>query len=163
MSNIILVHGAWGGAWEFKSMIKSLQEKGHRAQAIDLPGHGESREAISEVTMDAYVQRVIETVEAESVPVTLVGHSLAGSVISQVAEVIPEKIERLVYVCALLPANGDSPLSLMQSDAKGELLPFIEFSADQSYVTVSDELVKNSLLNDVSDTEQLLAYCLTSE
>lgn len=158
MSNVLLVHGAWGGAWEFQNFIENLEERGHRAQAIDLPGHGDSAAPISEVTMEAYVNRVIEAAQGIDGPVVVVGHSLAGAVISQVAEIIPEKIERLVYVAAMLPKNGETPLELMQSDEAGQLLPKIVFSEDGSFATLHREDVETLLLHDVVEPERVADF-----
>ncbi len=151
MSNILLIHGAWGGAWEFEDIVKILNERGHQARAIDLPGHGHAVAPIAEVTMDAYVARVAEEVSAIDGKVVLVGHSLAGSIVSQVAELAPEKIERLVYVCAILPRNGETPLGLMQSDEAGELLSRIVFSDDGSCATLREDDVRAILLHDVRE------------
>tara|TARA_R110002126_G_scaffold1402_4_gene7959 strand:+ start:1746 stop:2483 length:738 start_codon:yes stop_codon:yes gene_type:complete len=155
MSQLLLIHGAWGGAWEFSETVAGLRKLGHQANAIDLPGHGQFESPIAAISMDAYVQTVVDAAEAMEGPVVLVGHSLAGAIISQVAERIPHKIERLIYVAAFLPKNGDTPLGLMQSDAGGELLPLLEFSEDQSYVTVGPQAIKSVLLNDVSNPERL--------
>ena len=155
MSNLILVHGAWGGAWEFEAIVESLNHTGHSAYAIDLPGHGDDATPISEVTLDAYVQTVVEAVGAIGDPVVLVGHSLAGAVVSQVAERIPAAIERLVYVAAALPKDGETVLALMQSDEAGELLPRLTFSADKSHVTVEPSDVREILLHDVREVQRL--------
>lgn len=157
MSHLLLVHGAWGGAWEFNATLDRLRRLGHQASAIDLPGHGQNAAAISEVTMDSYVQAVVDAADAIEGPIVLVGHSLAGAVVSQVAERMPRKIERLVYVAAFLPKNGDTPLGLMQSDVDGELLAKLKFSEDQSYVTVPEQAVKDVFLHDVEDPEQIAA------
>ena len=158
MNHLLLIHGAWGGAWEFEETLKGLHKLGHLASAIDLPGHGQFEAPIAEVTMDAYVQTVVDAAEAMEGQITLVGHSLGGAIISQVAERIPHKLKRLVYVAAMLPKNGDTPLGLMQSDEGGELLSKLEFSEDQSYVTVGPEAVESVLLNDVSDPERLASF-----
>ncbi len=155
MSHLLLIHGAWGGAWEFEETLKGLRQLGHEASAIDLPGHGQDLTPMPEVTMDAYVERVIAATESIEGPIVLVGHSLGGAIISQVAERIPNKIERLVFVAAMLPKNGDTPLALMQSDSEGELLPKLVFSEDQSYVTVNPEDVRSILLNDVCEPDRL--------
>jgi pimeloyl-ACP methyl ester carboxylesterase len=155
MKNILLIHGAWGGAWEFQEFIGALKEKGHQAHAIDLPGHGQSEQPIFEVTMEAYVNRVIDAAHAIEGPIILVGHSLAGAIISQVGERIPAKIERLVYVAATLPRNGETVMGLMQSDDGGELLPQIVFSDDQSFATLQIDDVKRILLHDVKDPERV--------
>ncbi|MFT5286682.1 MAG: pimeloyl-ACP methyl ester carboxylesterase [Planctomycetota bacterium] len=158
MSHLLLIHGAWGGAWEFEETLEGLRNKGHRATAIDLPGHGQFTVPIAEVTMEAYVQTVIDAAEAIEGPIVLVGHSLGGAIISQVAEKVPHKIERLVYVAAILPSNGQTPLGLMQSDEAGELLTQLEFSEDGSFVAVGPEVVKSALLNDVLEPERLAAF-----
>lgn len=155
MNHLLLIHGAWGGAWEFQDTIDGLARRGHAATAIDLPGHGQRPVPISAVSMDAYARRVIEAVDAIDGPVVLVGHSLGGAVIAEVAERIPTKIERLVFVAAILPRNGESALGLMQSDEAGALLPRVTFAEDQSYATLDTELVKDVLLHDVQETDRL--------
>ena len=153
MKNYVLVHGAWGGAWEFETVSELLSSDGSKVFAIDLPGHGNNKRPLEEVTMDAYVSKVIGTISKLEQPVILVGHSLAGTIISLVAEDIPEKIEKLIYVAAILPKSGDTPLGLMQSDKDGQLLANLIFSDDQSYATISGDTVRNILLHDVEDSE----------
>ena len=155
MKNYLLIHGAWGAAWEFNKVAELLSNDGHNVIALDLPGHGENNADIPDVTMHAYVNTVVETIEKLNDKVVLVGHSLAGAIISQVAEVIPEKIDRLVYVAAMLLKDGDSALEVMQNDPGGELLPNTIFSEDGTYATITDETVRNVLLNDVKDADYL--------
>jgi pimeloyl-ACP methyl ester carboxylesterase len=155
MKNYLLIHGAWGAAWEFDKVAKSLTDEGHNVVALDLPGHGENPAKIKDVTMSSYVQCVVDVIEKLDEKVVLVGHSLAGAVISQVAELIPERIDRLIYVAAMLLKNGDSALAVMQNDPLGELLSNTIFSDDGSYATLTEETVRNVLLNDVKDETYL--------
>lgn len=155
MKNYLLIHGAWGAAWEFNKVTELLSNDGHNVVALDLPGHGENKANIADVNMNAYVQTVVKAINDLGEDVILVGHSLAGAVISQVAQIIPEKIESLIYVAAMLLKDGESPLSVMQNDAGGELLPNTLFSEDGSYATISEETVRNVLLNDVDDEAYL--------
>jgi pimeloyl-ACP methyl ester carboxylesterase len=149
MSLIVLIHGAWGEASEFQHIKTSLEGTGHEVLVPDLPGHGKNQKNLFEVTLRAYVDDVKDLILAQNKKVILIGHSLAGSVISQVGEEIPEKIEKLIYVAAFLPKNGDVSIELMKGDAKGELLPKLIFAEDNSYVTLSRESIKELLLNDV--------------
>lgn len=151
MKHYVLVHGAWGAAWEFNNVVKLLTKKGNNVVALDLPGHGENKAEIADVTMNSYVQTVVNAINNLDEKVVLVGHSLAGAIISQVAELIPEKIDRLIFVAAMLLENGNSPLAVMQNDPEGELLPNTVFSEDGSYATITQETVRNVLLNDVKD------------
>ncbi|MDF1644759.1 MAG: alpha/beta fold hydrolase [Pseudomonadales bacterium] len=116
MANLVLIHGAWHGAWCWSKLAPLLIARGHRVSAPDLPGHGGDQTPYTRVTMKRYVRRVIEAVEAFDGKVVLIGHSMAGLVISQVAEQIPERVDRLVYVTAFLLANGENLLSTMQSE-----------------------------------------------
>jgi len=155
MKNYVLVHGAWGAAWEFNKVAKLLTDAGNNVIALDLPGHGENKAEIADVTMSAYVQTVVNTINSIDEKVILVGHSLAGAIISQVAELIPEKIDRLIYVAAMLLENGKSPLAVMQNDSDGQLLPNTIFSEDGSYATITQDTVCNILLNDIKDEAYL--------
>jgi pimeloyl-ACP methyl ester carboxylesterase len=155
MKNYILVHGAWGAAWEFSELSEIMTKSDVKVTAIDLPGHGKNAMPVQEVTMESYVQAVIDAVTSTEGSVVLVGHSLAGAVISQVAERIPHKIESLIFVAAILPANGQSPMDLMQSDEGGQLLPNVVFSEDQTRATITAATVENVLLNDMADKQKL--------
>ena len=155
MKHYVLVHGAWGGAWEFAELATLLAADGSQVTAVDLPGHGHNQTPIADVTLAAYVRTVTEVVEGLDGQAILVGHSLAGSIISQVAEDIPGKIDRLIYVAASLPRSGDTVLGLMQSDEGGQLLPNIVFSEDQSYATINADLVRDLLLHDVEDKQRV--------
>lgn len=158
MKHYVLVHGAWGEGSEFEAVAKTLSADGSTVITPDLPGHGNNYSPIPKVTMDAYVQRVIEVINDLDEKVVLVGHSLAGVVVALVAEAIPRKIERLVFICALLPKSGDSALGLMKSDPKGELLPKLVFSKCKSFATVKPEDIRNIMLQDAKseDIEKML-------
>ena len=119
--------------------------------AIDLPGHGANIQPIADMTMANYIDTLIEVIQSLSEPVILVGHSMSGSVISQVAERIPSNIERLVFVAAFLLADGGTVLEAMQSD-NGEFLPNIIFSEDQSYATLPEKTLRSAGFHDVPES-----------
>src|SRR5260370_40737879 len=108
MSTYLLVHGAWHGAWCWRKVVPLLEKVGNGWLAPDLPGHGQDSTSLAYVTLEAYVSRLLPLVDAAPEPVILVGHSLGGTVISQVAEARPEKVRLLVYLSALLPRAGES-------------------------------------------------------
>ena len=152
MSHYVLVHGGWEESriWGYVSPI--LEKFGHSVTAIDLPGHGANTRSVSEVTMEAYTQSVVDAIQEIDSQVILVGHSLTGAVISQVAERIPKRIERLIYVAAFLLNDGETVLGAMQSDADGEFLPEVVFSDDQTYATVPEQALRNIGFHDVDKT-----------
>jgi pimeloyl-ACP methyl ester carboxylesterase len=58
--------------------------------------------------------------------VTLVGHSYGGMVITGVADRIPERIGRLVYLDAFLPDSGETTLELADSIGVTYLRPNVK-------------------------------------
>lgn len=151
MSHYILIHGAWEESrmWQYVSPI--LEQNGHKVTAIDLPGHGENKQPILQVTMAGYIESVVDAIKRLDHKVILVGHSMTGTVISQVAELIPEKIEKLIYVAAFLLKEGGSVLEAMQSDGDGKFFPEVIFSEDQSYATVSVQTLRRVGFHDVDE------------
>jgi len=158
MSHYILVHGAWEGSWSWENTTPQLVDKGHTVTAIDLPGSYGNEQEISKITMESYVKTVMDAVMLLDRKVILVGHSMAGAIISQVAERMPEKIDRLVYVAAFLLKNGDSVFEAMQRDPGGELLPALVFSDDQSYATAPEQAWRTIAFHDVE--EERIQYAL---
>jgi pimeloyl-ACP methyl ester carboxylesterase len=108
LARFVLVHGAFHGAWCWEPLILALSEAGHTTHALDLPGAGEDATPVGRVTLDAYAERICERLAEQPEPVTLVGHSMGGIAITQAAARCPERIARLVYVAAFLPADGQS-------------------------------------------------------
>lgn len=153
MSHYILVHGAWEGAWSWENTAPELQKQGHTITAIDLAGSIGNRQEISEISMAGYIKTVADTIFALDHKVVLVGHSMAGAIISQVAELMPNKIQRLIYIAAFLLKNGDSVLEAMQRDLDGEFLPKLVFSEDQSYAEVPEPVLRKIAFHDVAEND----------
>ena len=109
----LLVHGAWHGAWCWKKVVPLMTHKGYKVVAIDLPSHGSDTTNVNSITFSDYVNKVTETANKVEGEVILVGHSMAGTVISQAAEVLGKtKVYKLNYLDAYLPKNGESVRSL---------------------------------------------------
>lgn len=153
MSHYILIHGAWeeSGMWSNVSPI--LKKNGHTVTAIDLPGHGANKYPDSIVTTANYKQAIVDVIEKLDHPVILVGHSMNGALISHVAEQIPTKIERLIYVTAFLLKNGESVYEIMQRDAEYGAFPEIRYSADQAFATLPETALLRIGLHDVEQEE----------
>lgn len=80
MSTFVLVHGSWHAAWCWYKIVPRLERAGHRAIAIDLPGHGLDQTPLTDVTMDSYVDAIGGAVDEAGEPVVLVAHSRGGIV-----------------------------------------------------------------------------------
>jgi len=111
---VVLVHGAWHGAWCWGRVLPLLRTAGVQAHAVTLTGVGERRHLLSPaVDLLTHIQDVIGLIEAEELQrVLLVGHSYGGMVITGVADRLqrqqPGLLTRLVYLDAAVPYPGDS-------------------------------------------------------
>jgi pimeloyl-ACP methyl ester carboxylesterase len=160
MSTFVLVHGAWGGAWCWFKVIPLLQKGGHRVIALDLPSHGIDKRSTASVSLEAYVERVGEVLDACNEPVVLVGHSMGGIVISRAAELKPAKVAKLVYVAAFLLQDGQTLMETVQADTQGQALPNIVLSEDQKSATVKEEALRPVFGADCTDADLALAGTL---
>lgn len=112
-TNYVLIHGAWHGSWCFeKHLIPYMLKKNPNItiHALNLPGHYKNHEHnLNSINFSCYVDYVTEFISKHiKGRLVLVGHSMGGMVISQVAENLPSKINHLVYVAAFLPQNDQS-------------------------------------------------------
>lgn len=114
--HVILVHGAWHGAWCWSALQAELDRRGVPSIAIDLPGHGASLAPLTDMHGDARcvsdTMRVLR--DRGVVDPVLVGHSYGGAVISQAAHFEPN-VAHLVYVAAFALNDGESVMSALMS------------------------------------------------
>jgi pimeloyl-ACP methyl ester carboxylesterase len=153
LSTFVLIHGAWHGAWCWDKVAPLLEQAGHEVVRFDLPGHGEDRTPAAEVTLEGYTGRVVEALDALAEPVVLVGHSLSGTVISQAAERHREKIEKLVYLCALLLPSGKSAIEASQEDGASVILKNAEVEEDRGRILLGEEGMRVALYHDCPEED----------
>jgi len=105
----VIVHGAWGGGWDWKHVDQLLTADGNTVYRPTLSGLGEHNNINStNFDLDTHIQDVVNVIEWENLhDVVLVGHSYGGMVITGVADRIPDRIKCLIYLNALLPENGE--------------------------------------------------------
>src|ERR1700761_2452927 len=84
---IVLVHGAWSDASAWDYVVPQLKAAGFDVIAVNLPGHGKDNTPPAGITMDNYVEVVKKAIGTKK-NVILVGHSMGGVVISEVAQQI---------------------------------------------------------------------------
>ncbi len=167
----LLVHGSWHGAWCWDKVIPLLQAKGHKAIAIDLPGHGQHTGPASDISLDDYVDAVVKTAHDQNGPVLLVGHSMAGIVISQAAEKLgSKKISALLYLDAFLPRDGESLFALVEAtlkqlppnSGKATLVGNIILSEDQKTNWVNPAMAAQVFYHDCSEEDKKFALARIS-
>ncbi|MEI9996100.1 MAG: alpha/beta fold hydrolase [Rhizomicrobium sp.] len=154
MATIILVHGHMHGAWCWEKVVPLLEGKGHRVVAFDLPARGSDQMAHDAATLEHYVDATQMIVAAQAEPVVLVGHSAGGTVLSEVAERMPERVAKLIYVAAALLEDGQSIFSaLVLNRPLDPALAVVGASA----VKTDNRLIRHRFYNMSSDADAAAA------
>ncbi|MGK3203179.1 alpha/beta hydrolase [Amycolatopsis sp. MEPSY49] len=117
----VFVHGSNSNARSWTTVQRELALLGHRSLAVDLPGHGtgagytaayqapqdiaafaEAPSMLAGVSYADGVRHVIDTVRRvrEHGPVTVIGASRAGLVLTSVGNAVPDLLDRIVYISA---------------------------------------------------------------
>lgn len=146
----VLVHGAWQAPWVWDAVRTDLIKGGNKVIVVELPGHGSDKTLTHTLSLDVYRDKVVEAISKEAGKVILVGHSMGGMVITAVAEKIPTRISKLVYIGAFLPSNGQALTDLAYSDPDSKLGPLLKPSADQLTLDVPKESLVYLFINDGS-------------
>jgi pimeloyl-ACP methyl ester carboxylesterase len=116
----VLVHPAWHGGWCWKKVTPLLRAGGHDVFTPVLTGLGErSHLAHPMIGLETHVQDVVNVLEYEDLNgVILVGHSNAGTVITGVADRVPERLAHLVYLDAFVPEDGQATIDLLPPNVR---------------------------------------------
>ncbi len=142
MANLMFVHGAGANAKSWFTIPQELAGKhGHHVEVVQLPGHDKPAPKAKDIflalvglkpfksvfdfdtTMSQYLAEVSKRM-GQTDDWILIGHSMGGMVISQIAASKPESVAKLIYVAAILPSDGKSVASLL--DLNGTV-PFLGF------------------------------------
>ena len=120
MSQIVVAHGAWSAGWAWKKMRPLMAARGHSLWTPTYTGLGErSHLARPEVDLETQITDVVQVLQMEDLTdVVLLGHSYGGMVATGVADRVPGRLQRIIYLDAFVPEDGDSLASLTGQTAE---------------------------------------------
>jgi pimeloyl-ACP methyl ester carboxylesterase len=100
----VLVHGGFSGGFAWTKVANLLRRSGHDVFTPSLTGLGERRHLLSkDISLSTHVEDIRSLIELYDLwGVVLVGHSISGPVITWVADLVPRRLRRLVYVDAVV-------------------------------------------------------------
>ena len=110
MSTFLLVHGSYQGGWIWQRVASRLRAAGHAVYTPTLDGCAERKDQVRPgITTETQADEVAQLLFYEDLrDVALVGTSSGGMVVCRVAELMRERISRLVFVDALALLDGET-------------------------------------------------------
>ena len=150
----VLVHGSWHGSWCWDKVVFWLQQRGHNAVVLDLPGRAGDPKPPGEITLAHLVDKVCRVVALQPHPVVLVGWSMGGMVVTQAAEYCFDRIKTLVYICGFMLANGQTLADVYASG--GPTLTASNLIVDEAAGTLDfkpDAPLREIFYHDCSDAD----------
>jgi len=108
---VVLVHGGFVDGFGWQGVYDALSADGYRVAVVQNPT----------LSLDGDVEATRQVIDAVPGPVTLVGHSYGGAVISEAGN--HEKVTALVYIAAFAPDKGESVGTLTSNPAPGAPVP----------------------------------------
>lgn len=152
---VVLIRGAWAGAWVWDRLTPLLEAAGQTCHALDLPGDGSDDTDPALLVFEDYLVRLREVVGELGGPVSLVAHSGGGNIASLFAERWPELVSRIVYVAGIMLPDGKSFLDIVDEaisahpDAGG-VNPATLYSEDGRISHVPPEAAVTYFFNDAA-------------
>jgi len=132
---VVLVHGAWHGAWCWEPVVADLSARGVDAVAVELPGHGADPGPLTDLHGDA--ARVRAVLDDFDSPVVLVGHSYGGVVITEAGE--HPNAAHLVYIASFNLDDGESAMSAAATESAAAGVDHSGRPDALSYVRTADD------------------------
>jgi pimeloyl-ACP methyl ester carboxylesterase len=114
MATFVLVPGAWCGGWVFRHLAPYLCDAGHEVYTPTVTGLGERVHLASpDVTLDTHITDIVNVLAYEDLhDAVLVGWSYGGTIITGVADRVPDRIAQLIYLDARVPEDGQTDYDL---------------------------------------------------
>lgn len=153
----VLINGAWHGGWAWRPVAQHLRAAGHRVLTPTLPGLADGDDPTRYQLTDV-VDAVVDLVEgADLSEVTLVGHSWGGYPITGAAPRIADRLKKVVYWSAFVPAAG-VPLWDEVPPPYQELFQGIAAASGNGSIVLPFEVWADGFIQDATEPVQRLTY-----
>ncbi len=153
---MIMTHGAWINHNEFEPQLADFA-KHYRLLLWDVRGHGLSRPADPRFSVKEAVQDLITLLDSQKVDkAILLGHSMGGNLIQEVAFYHPERVKALVCVdctCNTLQLNPLEALSVKMVRPILELFPYNVFRRQSANISSEEPEIRQKLYEMLSGSK----------
>lgn len=151
--HVILIHGAWAGAWVWGPLIREMDALGLSCIAPELPGNGHHSIPYAQVSQSDYLAEISHVLDHVSGPVALVGHSGGGMLVTAAAQAFPDRVSHAIWIAGMLLPNGQSfddvTASLSGDDSRFGVSPHVKPTPDGAASVVSPEHAVHYFFHDL--------------
>lgn len=157
--NYLLVCGAWHGGWAWRAVAQELRSGGHRVLAPPLPGLTDGDDP-TRYALDDVADMLVDVVErADLHDVTVVGHSWGGYPMTAAATRLRQRLRRVVFWSAFVPAQGASLLDECPP-AYVELFTALAQASGDNTVSMPLEVWQSAFMQDADEQAQRIVHSL---
>lgn len=152
---LLLIHGAWQGAWAWGFLIPELEKLGFNCHAVDMPGNGNGPDNTppEKVSMDLYMEFLQGELDRIGEDVVVIGHSSGGIIASQLGELEPRRVKAIIYVAGMMLPSKMKFAQVVEDlvEAHPEvvgIVPHLDWSEDGETSTVKKGAGQKIFLQD---------------
>ena len=156
MRHFLLLHGSWHGAWCWYKVAPRLETEGHQVTVIDLPGRGANSGRPIWVGLGHMVEAARAVLPRDK-KTTVVVHSRYGVLASQLAQLVPDQIERTIYLASFMLPDGKRVASYFRKDKGSILGPAVEINRIGMWDWLRPDIYREALYHDCNDDDNVLA------
>ena len=155
----ILVHGAWHSKVCWSKIIQWLQHMGHTAIAVQLDGMGKDGSMLDAVYLRNHVQNLVELIKSEAAPddkITLMGKCYGGVVMSQSIELVPELIDRAIYMSGIMLADDESMMDITHHFKDSLIAKHMKLEYSKYVISLPKDVMVPGFFNDTEGLDNNL-------
>ncbi len=142
MQTFVLIHGSFQGGWIWQPTAARLRANGHRVYTPTLEGCAERRVNLrAGLTVSSVAEELSQMLFYEDLQdIVLVGTSSGGLVVEKLATLAAERIERIVFLDALVPQPGESVVDIVQRPPNAAPYEMTEFTRGPTRESLANDL-----------------------
>jgi len=158
LETFVLVPGAWMGGWSWYPVARLLRERGYAVVTLTLPGLSYGSSPVGLRMADA-IEFIVKEVEGRDLrDVVLVSHSWGGYPATGAAHRLVNRISKVIYYNAVVPARGKSMSD--ENEQYAQITQELIAASPEGTVTLPLEAVRLGLMQNESPELQELVFHL---
>jgi pimeloyl-ACP methyl ester carboxylesterase len=147
----LLVHGGWQGGWCWDQVAARLREAGHEVLTPTLAGLGPGAADRFDITATDMARRLADDLREQGLRnLVAVGHSGGGPIIQLLHELIPDCLDRLVFVDAWVLADGEQVYDVLPAPLSESLQAAADASPGR-LIPMPEDFWRHGLCNDMPE------------